>query len=85
MPPLISKTRAQKSSLRSSGINQCIYSVDLILTAHLQLVLGGRAQVIEVTGRNPICQTVIVGRVPQVYTNVANEDDMLNLIPNEVP
>lgn len=83
--PVGSITAETVSSLHSSGINQCIYSVDLVLTAHIQLVLGGRAKVIEVVGKNPICQTVIVGEVPQVYTNVANEEDMLNLIPNEVP
>lgn len=83
--PVGSVTADTVSSLKSSGINQCIYSVDLKLTAHIQIVLGGRAQTVEVTGINPICQTVIVGEVPQVYTNVANEEDMLNLIPTDLP
>ena len=83
--PVGSVTADAVSSLRSAGINQCVYSVDLKLTAHIQIVLGGRAQTVEVTGVNPICQTVIVGEVPQVYTNVANEEDMLNLIPTDLP
>lgn len=73
------------SSLKSSGINQCIYSVDLVLTAHVQFAIAGKAKVVEVQGITPICQTVIVGKVPQVYTNVANEEDMLNLVPNDIP
>ena len=85
MKPFGSVTADAVSSLRSAGINQCVYSVDLKLTAHIQIVLGGRAQTVEVTGVNPICQTVIVGEVPQVYTNVANEEDMLNLIPTDLP
>ena len=83
--PVGSITADTVSSLRSSGINQCIYSIDLKLTAHIQIIVGGRAQTVEITGVSPICQTVIVGQTPQVYTNVANEDDMLNLIPTEIP
>ena len=83
--PVGSITAETVSSLSSAGINQSIYSIDLILTARIRLVIGGRAKIISVRGSNPICQTVIVGKVPQVYTNVANEDDMLNLIPTELP
>ena len=29
------------------------------------------------------CAMIIVGDVPNAYTNVANEEDMLNLLPSE--
>lgn len=73
------------SSLRSSGINQSLFSVSLVLTCRVQFVLGGRTELVTVKNTVPICETVLMGRVPQVYTNVADEEDMLNLIPNEIP
>ncbi|MBO4847865.1 MAG: sporulation protein YunB [Clostridia bacterium] len=71
--------------LVSAGINQSLFTVDLTLRAEIVLLLAGRDERVEVEGTVPLCQTVVVGRVPQVYTNVANEDDMLNLIPTDLP
>ena len=73
------------SSLRASGINQSLFSVELNMTARVRLLLAGRDETVTVKTTVPICETVVVGKVPQVYTNVANEEDMLNLIPTDVP
>lgn len=73
------------STLHSSGINQSLFSINLTLTASVRLILSDSADVITVSSVTPICETVVVGSVPQVYTNVANEEDMLNLIPTDVP
>lgn len=73
------------SSLRASGINQSLFSVELTLSASVRLLLAGRDEEVKIKTTVPICETVVVGRVPQVYTNVANEEDMLNLIPTDVP
>ncbi|HBG75565.1 MAG TPA: sporulation protein YunB, partial [Clostridiales bacterium] len=35
-----------------------------------------------VSTKVPIAETIIVGDVPDSYVNVADEDQMLNLIPN---
>jgi hypothetical protein len=69
----------------SSGINQTLYRVKLRLTASVQIVMPGVYQAVSVTSEAAIAESVIVGEVPQVYTDVANTDDMLNLIPTEVP
>lgn len=73
------------SSLRSAGINQSLFSVDLTLTVSIRLVMAGKTELVTVKNTVPVYETAIVGAVPQVYTNVANEDDMLNLIPTELP
>lgn len=73
------------SRLTSAGVNQSLFSVDLIIEASLRVLTAGADRVIEIKTTVPVCQTVVVGKVPQVYTNVANEEDMLNLIPTELP
>ena len=60
------------SEFVSSGINQTLYRVNLLLTA-------------SVRAEAAIAESIIVGDVPEVYTNVASEEDMLNLIPTETP
>lgn len=73
------------SDLQDSGINQSLYRVNLKLTASVRLILPGVSQTIQVTAEAAIAESIIVGDVPEVYTNVANTDDMLNLIPTEKP
>ena len=48
-------------------------------------MIGGRSEEVEIKTAVPLCETVVVGAVPQVYTNVADEEDMLNLIPTDLP
>lgn len=73
------------SRLRSAGINQSLFTVELSITARALAIIGGRSEEIEIKTAVPLCETVVVGAVPQVYTNVANEEDMLNLIPTDIP
>ena len=73
------------SELRASGINQSLYRVNLKLTASLRLILPGVSDTIQVSAEAAIAESIIVGDVPEVYTNVANEEDMLNLIPSDKP
>lgn len=73
------------SEFVSSGINQTLYRVNLLLTASVRLVMPGVSEIISVRAEAAIAESIIVGDVPQVYTNVASEEDMLNLIPTDVP
>lgn len=73
------------SKLRSAGVNQSLFSVELTLTASVRFTAAGANEEVSVTASSPLIETVLLGQVPQVYTNVANEDDMLNLIPTELP
>ena len=74
-----------RSETSSSGINQTLYRIYLTLTASVRLVLPGVSQSISVSCEAPIAEGLIVGDVPQVYTNVANEEDLLNLVPTSPP
>lgn len=73
------------SEFVSSGINQTLYRVNLLLTASVRLVMPGVSEIIFVRAEAAIAESIIVGDVPEVYTNVASEEDMLNLIPTETP
>ncbi|MBE5785753.1 MAG: sporulation protein YunB [Clostridiales bacterium] len=73
------------SEFVSSGINQTLYRVNLQLTASVRLVMPGVSETISVRAEAAIAESIIVGEVPGVYTNVASEEDMLNLIPTEIP
>lgn len=73
------------SSLKSAGVNQSLFTVSLELTCAVRLLTPGHDKTVTVKTDVPLAQTVVVGAVPQVYTNVANEDDMLNLIPTDLP
>ncbi len=82
--PAGSVQSAFDTEFTSAGINQTLYRVKLRLTASVQIVMPGVYQAVSVTSEASIAESVIVGDVPQVYTDVANTDDMLNLIPTEV-
>lgn len=71
------------SELVSSGINQSLYRVNIRLTSTIRLIMPGVSHSIEVSAKAAIAESIIVGDVPQVYTNVADEEDMMNLIPTE--
>ena len=73
------------SEFISSGINQTLYRVKLRLTATVQLVIPGLYQAVAISAEAAISESIIVGEVPDVFTDVANEEDMLNLIPTELP
>ena len=69
------------SEFRSAGINQTLHRITLELKGTVRIVLPGRAYSVAVTAQAPVSENVIVGDVPDAYTNVANEEDLLNLIP----
>lgn len=71
------------SELVSSGINQSLYRVNIRLTSTIRLIMPGVSHSIEVNAKAAIAESIIVGDVPQVYTNVADKEDMMNLIPTE--
>lgn len=72
-----------RTQLTSAGINQTHYRVYMILSAQIEIILPGSTEQTEVEFELPIAESIIVGDVPGAYTNVANEEDMLNLVPEE--
>ena len=76
-------TSAFDSEFRSAGINQTLHRVNIRLTATVRVILPGQAHTLLVTAEAPVAESIIVGDVPDAYTNVANEEDLLNLIPGD--
>ncbi|MDO4572578.1 MAG: sporulation protein YunB [Clostridia bacterium] len=70
-----------ESEFTSAGINQTMHRIHLKLTATLRVILPGESHTLTVDAAAPIAENIIVGEVPNAYTNVANEEDLLNLIP----
>ncbi|MDO5110749.1 MAG: sporulation protein YunB [Clostridia bacterium] len=83
--PVGSVQSAYSSEFVSAGINQTLYRVKLRLSSSVKLILPGFTETVNVHAEAAICESVLVGAVPQVYTNVADEEDMLNLIPTDLP
>ena len=74
---------AFRSEFRSAGINQTLHRITLTLTGTVRIVLPGRSCSVTVTAQAPVAETLIVGEMPDAYTNVANEEDLLNLVPGQ--
>ena len=53
----------------------------LALTAQVQMVIPTGAQTVEVTTQVAMAESIIVGEVPETFTDVGNDMDMLDLVP----
>ncbi|MEG1525058.1 MAG: sporulation protein YunB [Clostridia bacterium] len=71
------------SEFRSAGINQTLHRINLKLIATVRVILPGESHTLTVEVTAPIAENIIVGDVPDAYTNVANEADLLNLVPGD--
>ena len=69
------------SEFRTAGINQTLHRIVLTLAANVSIVLPGITKTDTVTLVMPVAEQIIVGKVPDAYTDVANQEDMLNLVP----
>ena len=72
------------SEFEDAGINQTRLSVELNVKTNVGLLMTGKNETIEVETKVPVIQTVIVGDVPETYTNVERtgddlEDDVLEM------
>lgn len=83
--PIGSVSAYYSSSLSEAGINQTKYTASLTLHANVRLALSGSEELISVTNNATVCEALIAGEVPQVYTNVGTVEDALNLIPTDIP
>ena len=58
----------------SSGINQTLYRVNLLLTANVALVMPGISETITVQAEAAIFESIIVGDVPNVYATIGERE-----------
>ena len=70
------------TDFESSGINQTRHRIYLKAKTQVKVVVPITTSTKEVKTQIPICETVIVGDVPQSYVNVP-EKDIVNVIPNK--
>jgi sporulation protein YunB len=66
---------------KQAGINQTRHKIFLTLKTQVRIVVPLGSDIIDVSTKVPISETIIVGDVPDTYVNVADEDQMLNLVP----
>ena len=69
------------TDFQTAGINQTRHRVTLVLTAQVQLVIPTGAQTVEATTQVAMAESIIVGEVPDTFTDVGNDMDMLDLVP----
>lgn len=70
-----------QTDFQTAGINQTRHRVSLVLTAQVQLVIPTGAQTVEATTQVAMAESIIVGEVPDTFTDVGNDMDMLDLVP----
>lgn len=80
--PVGSVTTDFKTEFKAAGINQTRHKIYIVLNATARILVGNTAQTVEISSQVLISETIIVGDVPQSYVDVANTDDMLNLLPD---
>ena len=69
------------TDFQTAGINQTRHRVSLVLTAQVQLVLPTGSKRVEVSTQVAMAESIIVGEVPDTFTDVGNDMDMLDLVP----
>jgi sporulation protein YunB len=65
----------------TGGVNQTRHKIYIRLKADLRVLVGLSVLDVEVRNDLLICETIIVGKVPESYIDVNNKEDLLNLLP----
>lgn len=59
-----------EDKFEAKGINQTLYTVELRIDTKIGIYLPGMSESMTMTNFIPISQTLVVGKVPDTYTNV---------------
>lgn len=71
------------SNFESAGINQTYHKLYLIILLKVNIVFPfERLQVLS-DSEVLLCETLIIGKIPDVYLSSGNLDEMLNLVPSK--
>ena len=71
------------SKFESAGINQTNHKIYLMIKINISVVFPFKKLSIENSSDVLLCETLIVGKIPEVYLNSNNLTDMLNLVPEK--
>lgn len=70
-----------KTEFEHSGINQTRHKIYLVVETQVKIIIPFSSNTTTVETSVPIAETIIVGKVPQNYIYVP-EDEFLNVIPD---
>ena len=70
------------SSFESAGINQTHHKLYLVAELKVYVVLPFKKLEIKSSADVLLCETLIIGKIPEVYLNSGKLNEMLNLIPD---
>lgn len=69
------------TEFENAGINQTRHKIFLNMRAQVRVVVPLGSDVVAVSAKVPISETIIVGEVPDYYVNIDDKGKILNLIP----
>lgn len=70
-----------RSEFSSAGVNQTIHKIYVIVSSSISVILPTANQKITTESEVLVCESVIVGRVPDAFLQSDSLDEMMNLIP----
>ena len=70
------------SEFSSAGINQTIHKIYLSVDTNIRVVLPTKTVSVKNAGQVVLCESLIVGAIPEVYLQSGKLSEMLDLIPN---
>ena len=80
--PIGSISSVFKSEFESAGINQTNHRIYTNVKATVNLIMPTASRTITTDTQILLCESIIVGKIPDTYLNSTSLDDMMNLIPD---
>ncbi len=71
------------SKFETAGINQTYHKLYLLINLKVNVVLPLKNVLVNSESEVLLCETLIVGKIPEVYLNSNSLTEMLNLIPEK--
>ena len=78
--PIGSIQSSFSSEFASAGINQTNHRIYLTLDTTVSIVLPTSTKTVSTKSHILICESIIIGKVPDTYLNSTSLDEMLNLV-----
>ena len=72
-----------RSNFESAGINQTYHKLYLIISIKINVVFPFQKLEVDSASEVLLCETMIIGKIPEVYLNSGNLTEMLNLVPSK--
>lgn len=71
------------SNFESAGINQTYHKLYLVISLKISVVFPFQKLHVGSESEVLLCETLIIGKIPEVYLNSGNLNEMLNLVPTK--